>query len=423
MVSSWRSASPGSSEHKTQKAKKRVNDSAVEKADVAIVGCGIAGGLLAGRLARDGFRVIAFEKRPLIGVPVRCGEAAGSREEISQFVPVDDSWVVTELHGARMYAPNGTFVEKIMPRFSLMLNRDGFDQALAEQARGWGAVIRTHHEVTGLRRRDDVVCGVDVRDQESDHEYAVDARVVIGADGVETFVGRWTGLTSHLRPRQIHSAIEYLLEDDGFPQDRLELFVSRSEIPGGYGWMFPKGGNKANVGVGVHPTMAKDGTARDYLDRFIKARYPEAKVGRLVAGGVSGSKPLKTLVADRVLLVGEAGRMNNPLSGGGIMNALEGAEEAHIVLSDALEKDDLSAESLRRFDKAWHDRNGHLIQKFGILRELFFKLDDEDINNVIGVMNKMVSKKPGVITDYTEIFHAAFKAVPGVLWKARKMLW
>ena len=132
---------------------------------------------------------------------------------------------------------------------------------------------------------------------------------------------------------------------------------------------------------------------------------------------------MKTLVADGVMLVGEAGHMNNPLSGGGIMNALEGAEEAHRVLCDALDDGDVSAQFLRRYDKAWHDRNGHLIRKFGILRELFFKLDDEDINKIVDVLDKLVSKKPGMISDYTELFHAAFKAVPGVLWKARKVLW
>jgi digeranylgeranylglycerophospholipid reductase len=400
------------------------SSSATEKVDVAIVGCGPAGGMLAGLMARDGFRVVAFEKRPLVGVPVRCGEAAGSREEIGHFVPVEDSWVVAELDAARMYAPNGSFVEKIMPGFSLMLKRDGFDQALAAQAQNWGAEIRPYHEVTGLRRRGEAISGIDVKSHASGKTYSVAASVVVGADGVETFVGRWSGLTSHLRPRQIHSAIEYLMADDSFPQDRLELYVNRQWVPGGYGWMFPKGGNTANVGVGVHPTMTRGVTAQEYLDRFAKEFFPHAKVvGRAVAGGVSGSQPLKTMVCDGCLLVGEAGRQNNPLSGGGIMNALEGAEEAHPVLRDALNSGDVSARSLHRYDQAWHKRNGHLIQKFGILRELFFKLDDNDIDNIIAVMDKMVSKKPGVITDYTEVFRAAFKAVPGVLWKARKVLW
>jgi digeranylgeranylglycerophospholipid reductase len=402
--------------------RKNTDAAASARVDVAVVGCGIAGGLLAGRLARDGFRVMVFEKRPLVGVPVRCGEAAGSRDEIAHFVPVNDDWVVAEINAARLYAPNGTFVERVMPGFCLMLKRDGFDQALAEQAQNWGAEVRTHHEVTGLLRRGDAVSGVSVKDHAGGRHYDVNARVVVGADGIETFVGRWTGLTRHLRPRQVHSAIEYLVEDDSLPQDRLDMFVSREHVPGGYAWMFPKGGNTANVGVGVHPTMAKSGTARDYLDRFVRRFYPRARIKKLVAGGVSGSKPLKTMVADNVLLVGEAGRQNNPLSGGGIMNALEGAEEAHKVLRDALTSDDTRAAVLSTYDKAWHDRNGSNIHKFGILRELFFKLDDNDMNNIVVMLDKLGSKQPDVI-DYTVLFHTAFKAVPRVLWKARDLLW
>ena len=129
------------------------------------------------------------------------------------------------------------------------------------------------------------------------------------------------------------------------------------------------------------------------------------------------------MVGDGVLLVGEAARHNNPFSGGGIMNALEGAEEAHRVLTSALAADDLSARFLRRYDKAWHERNGRLIYKFALLRELFFKLDDDDMKKVISVLEKIVGARPGKITDFAEVFRAAFKTTPGVLWKARKMLW
>ncbi len=104
--------------------------------------------------------------------------------------------------------------------------------------------------------------------------------------------------------------------------------------------------------------MATNGTARDYLDRFIEARYPRARRVRFIAGGVSGSRPLGTMVGDGVLLVGEAARHNNPFSGGGIMNSLEGAEEAHAVASRALSAGDTSAEALKDYDKAWHNRNG-----------------------------------------------------------------
>ena len=394
-----------------------------DKADAVIVGCGPAGGLLAGRLARDGHRVIALEKRPRIGVPVRCGEAAGSRDEIGAFIPVDERWIVTDINAARMYAPNGTCVEKELPGVGLMLKRDLFDQALARQAADWGADVREGNEVTGLRRRGGRVTGVDVKSHAGGASYSIDASVVIGADGVEGFVGRWAGLKSHLKSRHIHAAIEYLLEGDGFPTDIIELYLSRTYAPGGYAWVFPKGRGLANVGLGIHPVIAKEGNARQYLDRFVADYYPRAKKHKLVAGGVSGSKPLKTHVGDGVLLVGEAGHQNNPFSGGGIMNALEGAEEAHKVLTVALAEERTDKQFLQRYDKAWHDRNGHLIAKFALLRALFFKLGDDDLNNVVAVLDKAVRARPGRITDYTEVFRSAFKATPGILWKARKALW
>jgi digeranylgeranylglycerophospholipid reductase len=400
-----------------------LNSGVSDKVDTVIVGCGIAGALLAGRLAKDGHRVIALEKRPLVGVPVRCGEAAGSREEISHFVPIDENWIVAEINAARMYAPDGECVEKKMPGVGVMLKRDAFDQALARQASEWGAEVRTSQEATALLMDGDRVCGVAVRDHVSGHSYNIEARVTVGADGVEGFVGRWANLTRHLRPREIHSATEYTMKGDGFPSDTIELYLGRAHAPGGYAWVFPKGERTANVGLGIHPSMANGKTARYYLDRFVEAHFPEAEIGHLVAGGVSGSKPLETMVTDGLLLVGEAGRQNNPFSGGGIMNALEGAEEAHKVLTVALQKDDVGREFLRQYDRAWHDRNGHLIEKFARLRELFFKFDDDDMNRVVKVLDKAVKARPGRITDYAEVFRSAFLTAPGILWKASKLLW
>lgn len=399
----------------TRKSTKRV--------DVAVVGCGPAGGLLAGRLARDGLDVVVLEKRPLVGVPVRCGEAAGSREEISNFIPVDERWVTGDINAARMVAPDRTYVEKQLPGVGLMIRRDGFDQALADQAANWGADVRTHQEVTGLIVDKNRIDGVRVHNHATRTAYEIRASVTIGSDGVESFTGRWANLTKHLKPRQIHSGVEYILEGDGFPRDTIELHLTAQYAPGGYAWVFPKGEGRASVGLGIHPGRAKNGTAREYLDRFIRDRYPRARVGKLVAGGISGTKPLKTMVGEGVLLVGEAARQNNPFSGGGIMNALEGAEEAHKVLCDAFSAGDTGKEFLRRYDKAWHDRNGYLIKRFAMLRELFFLLDDKQLNAVVKGLAQFVNARPGQITDYTEVFGTVFRMTPGVLWKAQKMLW
>jgi digeranylgeranylglycerophospholipid reductase len=400
-----------------------MRSTAVENTDAVVVGCGVAGGLLAGRLARDGYRVVVLEKRPQIGVPVRCGEAAGSRLELSRFVPVDESWVAADINGARLYAPDGSYVEKRMPGVGTMIERDRFDQALARQAENWGAHVRPHHEALGLERDGKSVRGVAVKDHATGSVYSLNARITVGADGIESFVGRWAGLENHLRPKEVHSAAEYLLEGDGFSADIIEIYVGTDVAPGGYAWVFPKGHRLANVGIGVHPAMTDAVTARGYLDRFVDERFPGSERKRLVAGGVSGSKPLRTMVGDGVLLVGEAARHNNPLSGGGIMNALEGAEEAHKVIAKALSVNDTSRDVLNEYNAAWQNRNGRSIHKFALMRELFFELDDGELNRVVSVLDGIVRAKPGEIGDYTEIFRAAFKTTPGVLWKARKLLW
>ena len=78
---------------------------------------------------------------------------------------------------------------------------------------------------------------------------------------------------------------------------------------------------------------------------------------------------------------------------------------------------------MNEYDTAWHNRNGRSIHKFALMRELFFTLDDSELNRVVSVLDRRRSREAREISDYTEIFRAAFKTTPGVLWKARKMLW
>lgn len=395
----------------------------VERVDAVVVGCGVAGACLAGLLAADGFRVVVLEKRPMIGVPVRCGEAAGPRAEIAHFIPLDEAFVSADLNAVRVFGPEDSFFEKRMAGFGVVLARDKFDQALAEQAKRRGADPRPHHEATSLRMDGGRVAGVEVVNHHTGERYGIESRITVGADGVEGFVGRWAGLSRHLRASEIHAGAQYLLEGDGLPEDAIELHAGRRIAPGGYAWVFPKGRRRANVGVGVHPGLAGEGTAREYLDRFVAERCPNAERKGFVAGGISGSRPLRTMVGEGVLLVGEAARHNNPLSGGGIMNSLEGAEEAHKVIARALAGNDTSAPALKPYNEAWHARNGRSIHKFALLRELFFKLDDGELRDLVNMLGKTVGATQGAITDYPEIFRIAFRRTPGMLWKAGRSLW
>ena len=393
-----------------------------EKVDAVVVGCGPAGGIIAGRLAKDGYKVIVLEKRPQVGVPVRCGEATGGRHEIKNFLPVDENFIVAEINSARMYAPNLEYAEKLWPGVGVVLKRDKFDQAIATQAQEHGADIRTHHEVTALRQENGWTRGVSVTNRASGKSYDIQARVTIGADGIEGFVGRWSGLTGHLLSKNVHGALEYLVEGDGLPTDWIELRMTKRYAPGGYVWVFPKGPGKGAIGLGIHPVISKGAKPQALLDEFIRDFFPHVKVGRMIGGAVSGSKVLKTMVDNGLLLTGDAGRHTNPLSGGGIMNALEGSEEAHKVLTRALAEDDLGRNRLQEYDRAWWKRNGSLINKYFFLRQLFFKFDENDMNRVIEVIDTGVKAQDGDITNWPEFMWAAFRNAPSLLWKASSVV-
>jgi len=396
----------------------------MREVDVVVVGAGPAGSYVATVLARAGFEVVVAEKRPQIGVPVRCGEAAGSFTELAHFLPLADEWIAGPIDGARLFGPGGTCVERRLPGIGTQLHRDKFDQALARQAVAAGAELQTSLRVTAIgpmhdgRRRVDAVA--DARDGEP---VALRARLVLGCDGVESFVGQWLGLRKAFAIGDVHAAVQYLL--DGVPAGErfIDLYAGLEIAPGGYAWVFPKDNGTANVGLGIHVKGRDARPARAWLDAFVAARFPHSRILGVMGGSVSGAHSLERLVTDGAALVGEAGHTNNPFSGGGIMNALESAEEAGDEFAAALRAGDVSAARLQRYGERWRRRCGRTNDLFYKLRKLFFTMDDREIDWAVDSLHKICGDVAGDSVDYTGIFRAAFAAHPKLVVKATRMLW
>jgi digeranylgeranylglycerophospholipid reductase len=392
--------------------------------DCFVVGAGPAGSYVAFALARQGFDVVLAEKRPEVGVPVRCGEAAGSLDELRHFVPLSDEWIAGPIDGARLFGPSGTCVERRMPGVGTQLHRDKFDQALARQAVDAGAELRTSLHVVGVSDFEDGARTVRAHDRAAGGEpVTLRARLVVGADGVESLVGQWLGLRKPFAIGEVHSGLQYLLDGVDPGERYIDLYAGHAVAPGGYAWVFPKDRGTANVGLGVHVTAKNPRPARAWLDDFVAARFPESRVLGIVAGGVSGAHSLGSVVADGAALVGEAGHTNNPFSGGGIMNALESAEEAGDELGAALREGDLRAERLQAYAARWHRRCGRTNDLFFKLRKLFFTMDDREIDWAVEALQRAVDAVDARNVDYVGIFKTAFTMHPRLVAKATRMLW
>jgi digeranylgeranylglycerophospholipid reductase len=243
-----------------------------------------------------------------------------------------------------------------------------------------------------LLREHGRACGLIIKDLRAGLQYPVHASVVVGADGVESLSPRWAGLKTSYRPDEIFSCAQELVSGIDVPGSFIEFHLGRRFAPGGYAWVFPKGAGKANVGVGINPLMARGRTAVEHLNEFLAHRCPNGKRTRLVIGGCVVARGLRALTADGFVAVGEAANQNNPFSGGGIINALEGADMAAEAIVHSLRTGSVSSEGLSAYTREWRRTVGRTNETFYHAARIFYDLSDDDMSRVIGELTRV----PGV---------------------------
>lgn len=294
--------------------------------DVVCLGLGPAGSRASAAAAGRGCRVVAVDRRREPGRPVQCAE----------FVPALIGIEVAGLARSvqQRIRAMATFVEDDAPDTTApfpgqMLDRARFDAALVEEAERAGAACRF---------------GVSVRDVGHDGRIAlsngdsVTAKVIIGADGPRSLAGRAIGKinVSLVETRQVTVPLHE-------PYDTTDIFLS-SAIPGGYAWLFPKGG-LANLGAGV--TREHRGSLKAIVDNLHRSLAAVARVGREMLGMTGGAIPVGGMLEPwgmlgetLVLLAGDAAGLANPVTGAGIAAAVQSGTIAGEAAAAAVGGDD-----------------------------------------------------------------------------------
>ena len=220
--------------------------------------------------------VILLERDDAVGTPVRCGEGVGSaglaRVSRSGAAPMLLApWISRRITRVVFRAPDGSEVRVAEGDVGYILDRARFEPAIAAQAMDAGADIRTGVDAVAMTRDGDrwimTVDGTSGRGE-------ISARVVIGADGVESAVGRWGGLDTRVRARDMESCAQYVVDDTTIDADAIVLHFGDRVAPGGYAWVFPKGMRSANVGLGVLGLRAGGRSAVAWLRRLHSAALP-----------------------------------------------------------------------------------------------------------------------------------------------------
>lgn len=346
--------------------------------DLIVVGAGPAGTTAAKFAAEKGISVLILEKDRDVGYPVRCGEAV-SRAGVEEFIEPDEKWIASHIDKFSLVAPDETEVIIPLEQEGFILERKVFDYELGVLAAKHGAEILTRAYVNGLLFENDKVCGVKYEHQGEQKE--VKAKIVIGADGVESRVGRWAGLKTYIDFRDMESAVQITAANIPVNQNTLYFYFGDSVAPQGYFWIFPKGNNKANIGLGIGGMIGKNRqSALAYLNDFMKKYYPGSPILTQIAGGVPCAVTLEKISAPGLMLVGDAARQVNPLSGGGISSGMIGGKIAGIIAGEAVKNNKL--DHILTYDKAWHDRLGKRHEIFDRIKNGIYNFTDDKFNNI-----------------------------------------
>ena len=349
--------------------------------DVVIVGAG-PGGSIAARTAAEECDVLLLEKRQEIGSPVRCAEGV-KKTGLQKFIQPDEKWIAGEPQCARIYSPDGTMVELSEElaggEVGYVLERKLFDRELAKSAARAGAHVMVRTRATGLITEDNVVQGVKINRLGEDFD--IRAKVVIGADGVESKVGRWAGINTTLKLKDIGSCAQYHMANVDASEDYCDFYLG-SPVQGGYAWVFPKGNKTANVGLGVVANRLNGKRPVDYLNEFASKIFPEGQPVELVMGAVPSSDELKSTIANGLMLVGDAAHHCDPLTGGGVINAMEGGKIAGDVAMKAVRENDASTKVLAEYETAWRASFGKKLKRNYKVKEFFMRLSDEEFNKL-----------------------------------------
>lgn len=363
--------------------------------DVLVVGAG-PGGSIAAREAKRAapeLEVLLIERDAAAGTPVRCAEGVGDAGLREFADPTGADWVSRRITRVIFVAPDDTEVRVAERDIGWILDRTRFDARLAADAVAAGAAFAPGVEAAGMHRHGDRWMVQLRRSAPGGRDDLVGARVVIGADGVETMVGRWAGLDTRVPARDMESCAQYQLAGLDFDPAAIYLQFGERIAPGGYAWLFPKGDGVANVGLGVVALRAGGRPARAYLDAWVARRYPRGRRLASTVGGVIVHPTVKRAYGDGVLLVGDAGHMVNPLSGGGIVNAMKSGRLAGQTAAAAIRRNDTSATRLGAYQRAWMTLLGEDHLKYYAIKQALERFDDAFFNALARTVNGIALEK------------------------------
>ncbi len=382
--------------------------------DVIVVGAGPIGSTAARYAAMHGARTLMVEDHSSIGSPVGCTGLLSTRAVSECDIEPSDDFVLNSVRGAFVHPMNGKILTIDGKKTkAYVVSRKMFDRRLAamaidENVELWLNTRATGIETSGRKQKLSVV-------REGRPE-AIEANVIIAADGVRSRIAKMTGLGN---VKKILPGIQIEGPYHSDNSDFVELLVG-SQAPGFFGWTVPVNDSVSRIGMAVDPEYCTNvfQVLEKLLTRntHVASRYGGGKLD-LVMGGIPLG-PLENTCSDGVMVVGDAAGQVKPTSGGGIYTGAVCAKIAGKIAAKAAAEEDCSAGFLLEYDRKWRSEIGKELAMGMRIHNFIGGLGDDELDELIASMNNPTILE--TITRYGDMDHPS-KLIKKMLHPSRSM--
>jgi flavin-dependent dehydrogenase len=396
--------------------------------DIIVAGGGLAGMIVASSAAyysKQSLRILVIDRNPspILGKKTItgwiCGDAVGKNTVDYMSDRIGIKWGYPEIEhpvkGVIAYSPD----HKTAVPFDgegYILNRKILPQKQLNDALKVGVELRDRVALRSLLIENDTntVIGVEGDDLVNSNNnnkstFKKTAKLVIDCTGVTSVLRTNLPIKSYIQRRIDRDDLEgtgrYIYNFDiakedktYFDPDYCIIHLDQKLAPGGYGWVFPKARNKVNIGLGVQQkafdAINKEiGVRRDLktlIDEYVQLNTvianPKISDGEADEGNgwgtwqVSVRRQNDCMVANGYMLVGDSAWMPKPLDAGGIGPAIIAATIAGKVAVEAIQANDISENSLWKYNKEFIDDYGYKTAGLEVFRRMLQGLTNEQID-------------------------------------------
>ena len=190
--------------------------------DIVVIGSGPGGSTTARYAAKNGLRVLLIDKRQELGAPIQCSGAISANALEYVEIIADKEFIQEEIYGFGIFDEQGNKVtidyRELKPEeygetkkpLGFIVDRRRFDRYLMTMAERENVDVSLKTEGMYYTPEKNGTCTLTIR--RFNEEIKINTKVIVGADGLQSQVGKWAGLHTHIKLTELASCLQFVVE-------------------------------------------------------------------------------------------------------------------------------------------------------------------------------------------------------------------